>query len=292
MANTTEEFWEWQGNSLNTAFWNFSTWGGSRQDMPLLRGSNYTVSYRAGQMWRPKQPDQRKISFAFWTAGINQGTLIPGTDQRLDFNSNFQQLRSLFWVQGNAGSALGALTRRWRVMQSGVSTLVVATAQAEIAGTMTPTMSGRTKADFTVDLNLPDPYFYGTSQSQTLPYNSAQNVINLGDAMAGFGQQSGLGGVPFTVRLNGPLTNPTVTNLTTGVSVTVGYTIASGHFCTLDVLGYTALDDTGASHLGVVSHSGARPWMVLGEGNNSVKLTSTSGADTGNAVLTWQPAYL
>lgn len=292
MANSTEEFWDWNGTSLNREFWNITTFGGSRQDLPLLRGGNYTVAYRAGQMWRPKQPDQRKITLAMWTAGVSQSTLLPGTDQRLDFNTNFQNLRSLFWTQGNFGSALGSLTRRWRIVQSGVSQLVSGIAQAEIAGTMTPSMSGRTRADFAVDFILADPYFYGVSQTQALPYNSAQTVNNLGDGVVGFGQPSGFGGTPFTVQLNGPLTSPTLTNLTTGVSVTVGYTITAGHFCTLDVMSYTAVDDTGTSHLGVVSHAGARPWMILAEGNNSLKLTSVNGGDTGTASLTWSPPYL
>ena len=84
-----------------------------------------------------------------------------------------------------------------------------------------------------------------------------------------------------------------------GVSFTHNGTIASGHYVLFDVLNYTAYDDLGASHLGLITHYGARPWMLLqgsgggaAVGNNSLKLTSTNGGDTGTAVLTFQPPYL
>jgi hypothetical protein len=51
----------------------------------LLRGSNYPIAYYAGQMWRPKQPDQRVIMLAIWAAGVDQNTFMPAIDQRLAF---------------------------------------------------------------------------------------------------------------------------------------------------------------------------------------------------------------
>lgn len=292
LTPTTTEYWSWNGVALNMPFWNLTTWGGSRQDAPTLRGQNYAVAYRAGQQWRAKQPDQRALSMAMWAAGIDQNTGVPASDQKLAFNSNFQQLRSMFWAQGAGGSAQGALTRRWYVTQGGSPVVVAATAQAEVAGTMQPVMTGRTRADFTVDLLLADPYFYGAQQVQSLGYNSPANVPNLGDGAVGFGQPSQTSGVVFTIQLNGPLTSPKLTNSTAGVSVSVSYTIPTGHYCILDVMNYFATDDAGISHLGVVSHTGARPWMILLPGSNSLNLTSTNGSDTGSATLTWSPPYL
>ena len=207
---TTNEIWSFNGVVLNTPYWNISTMGGSRFDLPQLRGSNYAVAYRAGQQWRAKQPDQRKIltpiTLAMWAAGIDSSTGQAAQDQKFSFNSNFQALRSLFWTSGNYGSALGTLVRNWNFSQNGANVLVQGTAMAEIAGTMTPSMTGRTRADFAVDLLLADPFFYGVQQAQTLAYNTVTNVINLGEGAIGFGQPSGLGGVPFTVKLTGPLT--------------------------------------------------------------------------------------
>jgi hypothetical protein len=33
---TTTEWWSWNGVPLNQPFWNVSSFGGSRQDLPLL----------------------------------------------------------------------------------------------------------------------------------------------------------------------------------------------------------------------------------------------------------------
>jgi hypothetical protein len=292
-AVTTNEYWDFNGNPLNQPWWNITSFGGSRQSLPLLRGQNYPLAYRAGQMWRPKQPDQRTITLAMWAAGIDQTSLAPAADQRLAFNNNLQQLRSLFWVQGNLGSSLGFLTRRWFITQNGTTGIVAATAQVEIAGDMQPTMSGRTRADFSVDFLLADPFFYGQRINQQVGANASGTTFNPGDAATGFGQAPGQGGVPFTILLRGPLTAPiTLVNSTNGVTVTVTQTITAGHSVVLDVMNYTAFTDTGASWLGNVQHSGARPWLLIMPGNNVLSLSTGSGGDTGNATISFQPGYL
>jgi hypothetical protein len=237
-----------------------------------------------------------------WAAGIDQSSLVPAVDQRLAFNNNFQQLRSMFWGQGVLGSQLGFLSRRWYLTQNGVTGIVAATARAEIAGTMQPTMSGRTKADFTVDFLLADPYFYSATHTQVPANGSGTQVINLGDGAAGFGQASGSGGVPFTIVLTGPLTAPiTLNNQTAGVSVTMNpVTIPSGHFVTLDVMNYTAYTDAQLSIVGSVSHAGARPWMLLmpqsftpaGTFVNLLTLTTGSSGDSGYATINFSYPYL
>lgn len=295
MSPTTTEYWDFNGTPLNQPFWNISSFGGSRQDLPLMRGQNYPVAYRAGQMWRPKQPDQRTITLAMWAAGIDQALLVPAADQRLAFNNNFQQLRSLFWQLGNLGSTLGFLTRRWYLTQNGSTGIVSATAQAEIAGTVQPTMSGRTRADFSVDFLLADPYFYGLRQSLNVPANgSGTQLYNLGDAAVGFGQSQGQGGVPFSLTFYGQLTDPvTLTNVTNGVSVTINNSvIASGATLSLDVLNYTAFTGSGSSWLGNVTHYGARPWMLLMPGSNILTMSTGNGGDSGHCTLNWQPGYL
>jgi hypothetical protein len=298
---TTTEYWSFNGSTLNSQWWNITTFGGSRQDLPLLRGQNYAIAYRAGQMWRQKMFDQRTVSLAMWTAGINQTTGIPSANQPLDFTTNFYQMRRLFTQQGVGGSLLGSLTRRWQEYVNGVSTLVTATALAEIAGNMSPTMSGRTRADFTVDLLLADPYFYGPAVTAgPIVLGTPYVLTNYGDAVIGYGQAQGNGGVPFKITLVGPLTNPTLTNVAAGVSWTLNTTIPSGTTVTLDVLAYTAFDQAGNSYLGNMTHKGARPWMVLmpttatnPTGSQTLILTSTGAGDSGSVTsLVFQPGYL
>lgn len=292
MALTTDEVWSFNGTPLNQPYWNISTFGGSRYSLPLLRGQNIEVPFTAGQEWRYKLPDSRTVTLVMWAAGVDQVTLFPAADQRKAFNNNFQQLRQLFWQANLSGSVQCPLQRTWFLTQSGIDQLVTGTAQAEIAGSMEPTMTGRTRADFSVDLLLADPYFYGTLQTQTLAYNSAATVINLGEGVVGSGLSC-----TFTAQLNGPLTNPTLTNSTAGVSVTYNATIPGGQFLTLDIVNFTAVDSNGVNQIGSVTHAGARMWMGLlgagvGTGRNTLKLTSTNGSDTGNCVLQWTPPYI
>jgi hypothetical protein len=275
-------------------YWNFTTWGGSRQDLPLLRGQNYTLAYRSGQMWRQKYFDQRTISAAFWAVGVNQSTGLPSSSQSLDFTTNFYNLRSMLAQQGVGGSQLGSLTRRWYEYVNGTPTLITATAMAELAGNMAVTMSGRSRGDFTVDWLLADPFFYGPPVPAVAMYlNNLLTVTNQGDAVIGYGQSQYSGGTTFQITLHGPLTSPTVTNLTAGVSVTVNATIPTGITLTLDVLNYTAYDNTSTSWLGYVSHAGARPWFLLVPGAQICALSSTNAGDTGHAAaFGYSPGFL
>lgn len=258
--------------------------GGSRFAVPLLRGSDVELPYRAGKQWRPKMPDSRVVTLLMWTAGIDQNTGQPATDQRLAFNDNVRQLRSLFTTMGVSGSAQGTLTRKWYLTTGGPG-IVTASALCELGGALELTMNGRTGASFSVDLLLSDPYFYGSTLTPTaLVKDAATAVSNPGDSPVGMGTG------PFTVTLNGPLTNPVLTNQTYGVSLTYTGTITSGHFVTFSIPDFTAVDDFGANQIALVSHLGARYWMLLMPGSNTLKLTASSGS--GTAALSYQPPYV
>jgi hypothetical protein len=232
-----------------------------------------------------------------WGNGTDQLTGQPAIDQRLAFNNNFMQLRSLFTQKApvmpvNAyaqGSVYGSLTRNWWETLYGSTQLWSATAQAEIAGNMAPTMSGRTKADFTVDLLLASPWLYGPRQSVTVPSNGNISLTNKGDSVVGFDQDDGFGGVAYNITFNGPLVNPALHNVTADVSVSYTGTVASGHYIKLNVLAYTAVDDGGNNHLGAIAHNGARPWMALIPGQQTLALTADSGS--GNAVISFQEGF-
>lgn len=247
------------------------------------------MPYRSGLQWRPKYANSRTVTLVMWTVGIDQASGNPGTDQRLSWNDNWNTIRKAFWNRGSGGSQQGTLVRQWFITQSSPQ-MVTASAMAEIAGSMEPTMTGRTRATFSVDLLLSDPYFYGAQQSQTLAYNTGTTVTNLGEGVVGESFSSSVCG--FTLKLNGPLTSPTLTNSTAGVSVTYGANIASGHYVLLDVLNYTALSDTSVNNIQFVGHAGSRMWMCLLPGNNTLALTSLNGGDTGTCQLVWNPPYL
>jgi hypothetical protein len=297
---TVDEWWSFANPyvnggaavSLHQQWWSIGTIGGTRFGIPLLRGSNVEVPYVSGQLQRAKYADQRAITLVMWTAGIDQSSGKPDpSDQRTAWNTNWQQLRALFWTRGVLGSVQGTLTRQWNVGYQGQSaSMISASALAEVAGTMEPTMTGRTRADFSVDLLLAAPYFFGSQRTVTLARNVAQNVTAYGEGVVGETFPSTLNA--FTVTLNGPLTNPLITNSTNGVSVALQASVASGSSVTVDILNRTAMASSGLNLIAYITHAGARQWLMLTPGVNNLELTTGSSSDSGNAVVAWNDHYI
>jgi hypothetical protein len=264
-----QEAWAWNGLPLQSAYgaWNLATMGGSRFSVPVYRGQNYEVPYRSGQAYRQKFPDSRTVTLAFWADGQGQhstGT-YPAADQRLAFNNNLQQIRQAFFQMNANGSVQGQLQRNWYLTQ-GTPKLVTSTAMAELAGSMDLQMNGRTSAGFSVDLLLSDPHFYGALQTVACT-GASTTVTGLGEGVAGLGYPSAVAG--FTVTLS---VAATVTNTTAGVS----FAVAGGPSfpVTVDILNGTVTDNGGANQLGSLSHSGARAWMAVLPGTNTISVSA------------------
>jgi hypothetical protein len=278
-AYSPQELWYFNGTALQSTFWNISTYGGTRFSLPVLRGQNYEVPYRAGQVWRPKYPDQRTVTLAMWIDGLGSAAGYPAADQRLAFNNNLQQIRQLFWTrQGAGGSLQGQLQRNWYLTQ-GTNKLVTSTAMAEVAGSMDLTMQGRTHAGFSVDLLLADPYFYGAQQTQACT-GASTTCTALGEGIVGEGQPSTVAG--FTVTLSAAAT---VTNGTAGTAFTFNAPGAT-YPVTIDILNYMATDNAGVNQVAGLTHTGSRMWMVLLPGANVITVSA------GTATFRWNDAYL
>ncbi len=288
MANSTDEYWSIDNVSLHQYGWSVTTVGGSRYDLPPRRGSNLTLAYRPGQMHRPKTPDSRVINLIMWVTGADPATGNTVADPRLRWNDSWDFLRRLVWRP--AGEQV-ELTRRWWLTVGGNPTLVTATALAEIADTMTPAMTGRTRADFTMSLLLADPYFYGAEVETTLTLDTPVTVSNAGTDTAA---HSGL-----VVELVGPLTNPTITNATPDPNAWMTYTgaIPSGATVTVDIGQFTATisepevstPEYQRNHIAKMSSSD-RYWFGLRPGANLLTLTADAGS--GTAVIRHRPPYV
>lgn len=139
------------------------------------------------------------------------------------------------------------------------------------------------QAQLTVDVFLPDPFFYGAEQLQALALDTPTVITNAGDAAT----------THIGIDLAGQLANPRVTNSTPDpeVWVQVGSAVAVADSVTLDVensLIERASD--GANLIGAVTHSGARAWFGLKRGDNTVELTADSGA--GSATVRWLEKWM
>lgn len=284
MANNTTEYWSIDGTSLHQYGWSIATVGGTRYGLPARRGNNLTLPYRPGSVFVTKQAAERPMNLIMWLTGTEPGTGDNPAhgDQRLQWNDSWDFLRRLVWkVSGRQFS----LTRRWWLTNDeGTPQLVTATALAELAGTMEPTMTGRTRADFVMELLLADPYFYGSTVTSTVNYGADESVVNPGHDVA-------LN--PYTeVDLIGPLTNARLTNLTADPDVWVQVsTVASGDTVRLNIGNFTATRvTTGGNVIDRVTNGGSRHWFGLLPGANLLRLTRTAGS--GHVVVRHRPPYV
>lgn len=323
MSNSNEEWWSVNGESLQRFGWAVTTVGGSRYDLPPRRGSNLAVAYRPGQIHRTKLPDQRVITLVMFMVGWNAdtGPVIGQNptlgDQRVRWNDNWDFLRRLVYRDYVTGSRV-TLTRRWRLtapdfplvrdgdsIMSGdpgtstpnVSRIVTASASAEMSGSMTPAMTGRTRSDFQLDFTLADPFFYGSQVTAELTRNEAAYIWNDGHDVAA---HAGL-----TVDFNGPITNPVLTNLTTNPDswVRLNTSIPANQTITLNVGRFSAQghhfgqSSPVANRIAAVTSYGARMWVNLMPGANKLLLTADGNTaagttDRGYATLRFQPPYV
>lgn len=129
---------------------------------------------------------------------------------------------------------------------------------------------------FSVPVIAADPRLYGQTQ-QTVTVTTSTAVTNDGNY-----------GAPFTVRFNGPQTDPQINKDGTSGSAKVKYvgTITSGHWVEFNTLTGEAVDDTGATAYSGISASTARR---LAPGSTAWTKSNASGAGTTQIIFrnTW-----
>lgn len=272
MTNSTDHYWSVDGQSLQTLAYNIVSWGGDRQAPPPVRGANLTVPFRSGQTFLPKVPDQRTMTLAMWVQGCNEdGTVPKGLDQRKQFETNWQKLRALLW------QPYRQFTLSKRVLYPD-GQLHTVTAQAQYSGGLQLSMTGTQRADFTVDLILADPYFYGAAVTQAI--GTSATFQALGDART----------TKVSLAIPGARSNPRVTISAAGADPYVQYngSISAGSNLVLDVDNSIATyygDGVTQQRTGLVTNGNSFSWFYVDPGTNNVQ------ANGNNITLTYQPAF-
>lgn len=277
-----DEFWDvqWtdgQWYSLHGYAYHVESIYGARTNVPSLRGSNVAVYGKPGQLHQPKMADQRVVTLRGWVSNTDETDKPIGADCEQGLNTNWRMIRRLLWRENGAQFPL---RRRW-YNENGV--MISAVAMAEYSGGLDLSEHVIEAGAWTCDLTLADPYFYGDVESTTLVKDVPQVLTNLGDVPAS----------KIVIEFENQLQNPMITNSTPNpdVWVRLGVAVASTDKVTLDVETFTATRESDSANLiGTVTRSGARPWMTLSPGGNTLTLTAQSGS--GTADLSWQPAYL
>jgi hypothetical protein len=285
-TTTTDVYLDVDGVPLATLGYNVITWGGDRETPPPLRGANLQVPGMPGQSFTNKVEDARSITLSMWVQGSNIDGTVPTTQTaRATFENNWKTLRKLFYTPRRQI----ALTKRFRPY--GSSTVIAATAKAQYAGGLSPTMQGELEAVFSVQLTLTDPYFY--TPPTVLPALTAaaptQTFTSVGDGRTN----------KIFVAFDGQLAaNVRVTNTPaddTADPMWVQYTnaLAAGDVANLDVKKFKSTTTPHGGVLfgsrGYVQHGGDKFWLAVDPGVNTLAL---SGTGSGSVQVSYQEAYI
>lgn len=92
------------------------------------------------------------------------------------------------------------------------------------------------------------------------------------------------------ITLTGSLTNPIITNQTSGLYLKINYTLAAGDTIIVDMRNKTMTLNNSSSLLSTKTVDSN--WWPLSVGNNSIQLATDTAADTGNVSITYNKAYV
>lgn len=262
MTNSSDTFWEVDGNSLQTYAFNIVTWGEDREAPPPLRGSNSTVAYRPGTQYHSKTPDSRTLSMGFWVQGsLEDGSAPSDGPAALKFQQNFKMLRRLLFQPRRQFT----LTKKFYLY--GDPTLYTASAKAEYAGGLNVSMNGTASGIFTIDLVMAEPYFYGDPIHLSLdPHNPEQDFDILGDDRA----------LKIITTIPGATSRLRVANSTYDIFFDYTKPLPAGQTATVDNWNFQAKHNVGASNESsstYVETSASDPfWFYLEPGVNTLSI--------------------
>lgn len=128
--------------------------------------------------------------------------------------------------------------------------------------------------DFQATLVAADPRMYSEAlHSQAFALTGTQTLANSGNFAA-----------PTTITFNGPLTNPKITNSTTGKVFQLTTTIAAGQAYVVKSIDPSVYNGTTSQYKTI--DPTLNTFIELAPGNNTVALTASSG--TGSATVAWR----
>lgn len=246
------ETWEFNGVSLNTKWWNVeNTQDGS--GTIDLRGEDNQIPYKHGSRYKKKTFDSRSIMLNMWVAGP--------TMQDLDDNIN--TLSRLFGRRGRFPLC--------KIMRNGE----VREALAEVYTGVSFPKRRPGFAKFVVEFELADPFFY--TESQTQKFSGATfTITNPGTAETD----------KVTIKLNGPLQKPRLTNTNNGIWFEYQGDIPDGESVLLGVEDFSCYKGD-KNHIAFIKHGGDMKWLYLETGENNMTFNNTSGS----VDITFAPAY-
>lgn len=154
------------------------------------------------------------------------------------------------------------------------------------------------RGDFQIQFVAPYPFLENAVEATETVYMFAGGggaipaaipfSMAVGGTGAGTIANDGNGDAYPVVKMYGAITNPTITNSTTGKSLSIVYDVPVGHYIEVDMYNHTVLLDGATNLLQFASGD----WWALEPGDNSVLLTASANGVDARADLIYRDAYL
>lgn len=241
---------------------------------PDVRGEDVPVPNLPGRRPLPRVDDARLLAYGLWITDTDEDGALAATEALRDA----QYRANLELLQTTLGKRHAQATLQ-RILGDG--TTLTATGWSlgleELEHPVRKELKGATAR-----FQLADPYFY------------AADVVDAARAIAASPtdwtlQHPGTArGHRLLLDFTGPITNPRLTNLTTGWYVEALVTVAAGEHLLIDTRAFTATND-GDNAVGSIRHSGGFAWLAVDPGDNAMRVTATTPG--GTLTTTFEPPY-
>lgn len=283
---TTEEFWsviaaDGEEIPLQTMAYNITTWGGDRQSVPPVRGSDTVIPWVPGQYENPRIADSRTLGLQMWVIGCTELGYSPpvNTPAHIQFVMNWRMLTRILYNKRK----MYTLRKRFYDEQGVLRT---ADARVRFQDGLSLTMLSQKGGNFTCDLWLNDPFFY--SDPITIPFDTSVadswSGLILGQedsrriVIAGVADAS-LGVIDPIISIS--TDDPTqVLNLTASVNPGAPFVV--------DIVNQS-LQVAGVEMGDQVVHMGLNDWLNLPTGRQTINFDQSSG--TWSGTITYYPTW-
>lgn len=254
----------WKFDGVRLASFGAVTELDSYLDLPPKRGENIVIPFQHGAHFVPKMFDQREITFGIEVI----------SESIADLEQKFETLHAL--LNTTAQKYLSYLAHDGTTRQ----------ALAEVTSQLSPTREGDALvAKIAITFLLAEPFFRDSvlyEQTQEINSDPLTYILrNNGSAEE----------LKAHIRLDGPLLNTVIHNLTTGSTLEYYYSIDAGHWVEIDCGNFTAIDDLGANKIGYILYTGTPTFMALASGDNTLSVNDGI-ATTGTVQFHFYPPYI
>ena len=215
-----------------------------------------------------------KIPKAFWRERVVRLVIGVKASDSATYETKRRDLQAVLDTP-RAGNTLFQFTT-----QGGLSLQFYAHLNTAIQATLN---SGEvTIGEFRVELVAEDPLFYAQALTATdILFSAGSGVIN----------NAGNAAVYPIIRIAGSITDPVITNTTTGKTVSLaGITIASSGYIDIDMLNETVVNELGVSKYEYLDYD---EFFTLGAGDNTITISGTIGGSGNRKItLSFRDGYL